>query len=73
MLEALSLSAAYPNSTSAELAEKMSISESTYRNLLSTAYVRLEVNGRMAAIAKARQLGLITPDVPQHMEEDQVP
>lgn len=61
-LEVLSLSAAYPNSTTAELAKKMTISNSTVRNLLSAAYLKLEVNNRAAAIAKARQLGLILPN-----------
>ena len=63
-LEALSLSAAYPNCTTANLAQKMSIGHSTVRNLLSGAYVKLEVRNRTAAIAKARQLGLITPEPP---------
>jgi DNA-binding NarL/FixJ family response regulator len=61
-LEVLSLSAAYPNSTTAELAKKMTISNSTVRNLLSAAYLKLEVNNRTAAIARARQLGLILPN-----------
>lgn len=61
-LEVLSLSAAYPDDTTAELAGKLSIAHSTVRNLLSGAYVRLGVHTRSAAIAKARQLGLITPD-----------
>ena len=63
-LEALSLSAAYPDSTSAELAQKMSIAHSTVRNLLSDAYLKLEVRSRTAAIVKARQMGLITPEPP---------
>jgi two-component system nitrate/nitrite response regulator NarL len=63
-LEALSLSAAYPNDTTADLAQKMSVGNSTVRNLLSGAYVRLGVHTRAAAIAKARHLGLITPDAP---------
>jgi len=63
-LEALSLSAAYPDSSTAELAQKMSVSNSTVRNLLSGAYIKLDVHNRTAAIAKARQLGLITPDTP---------
>jgi DNA-binding NarL/FixJ family response regulator len=58
-LEVLSLSAAYPNNTTAELAKKMTVSNSTVRNLLSAAYLKLEVNNRAAAIAKARQMGLI--------------
>jgi two-component system nitrate/nitrite response regulator NarL len=63
-LEALSLCAAYPNDTTASLAEKMTVSNSTVRNLLSAAYVKLEVNNRAAAIARAQQLGLITPHQP---------
>ncbi len=63
-LEALSLSAAYPDETTAELAEKMAVSNSTLRNLLSAAYMRLGVRTRAAAIDKARALGLITPRTP---------
>ena len=61
-LEALSLCAAFPNSTTAELAVKMSVSNSTVRNLLSGAYIKLDVHTRAAAIAKARELGLLAPD-----------
>lgn len=60
--EALSLCLAYPNNSTAELAKKMSISNSTIRNLLSAAYIRLGVRTRIAAVTKARQLGLITPE-----------
>ena len=60
--EALSLCLAYPNDTTAELAKKMSISNSTIRNLLSGAYIKLGVQTRIAAVTKARQLGLITPE-----------
>lgn len=63
-LEALSLCAAYPNSKTAELARKMKIANSTFRNLLSSVYLKLGVQTRAAAIAKARELGMITPDVP---------
>jgi two-component system nitrate/nitrite response regulator NarL len=63
-LEALSLCAAYPDWTSADLAKKMSVANSTVRNLLSDAYLRLGVRNRTAAIAQARVLGLITPDPP---------
>jgi DNA-binding NarL/FixJ family response regulator len=63
-LQALSLSLAYPNSTTADLAKMMAISNSTVRNLLSGAYLKLGVNNRAAAIAKARQMGLITPEPP---------
>lgn len=62
-LEALSLAAAYPDAPTAELASKLSVTHSTLRNLLSGAYLRLGVNHRTAAVAKARQLGLITPEV----------
>lgn len=64
-LEALSLCAAYPNLLTDQLAQKMAISNSTVRNLLSGAYVRLAVSNRAAAIAKARELGVITPPGPQ--------
>ena len=59
-LEALSLCAAYPNDTIAELAKKMIVSNFTVRNLLSEAYVKLRVHTRAAAIEKARELGFLT-------------
>jgi two-component system, NarL family, nitrate/nitrite response regulator NarL len=61
-LEALSLCSAFPDSSTAELAKKMSISNSTVRNLLSGAYLKLGVRTRNAAVTKARQLGLISPE-----------
>jgi DNA-binding NarL/FixJ family response regulator len=61
-LEVLSLVLSYPDSSTAELASKMSISHSTVRNLLSGAYLKLGVRTRIAAVTKARQLGLISPD-----------
>jgi DNA-binding NarL/FixJ family response regulator len=60
-LEVLSLGLAYPDDTTADLAQKMSVANSTVRNLLSGAYIKLGVRTRTAAIAKARNLGLITP------------
>jgi DNA-binding NarL/FixJ family response regulator len=60
--ELLSLCAAYPDWSSAELAKTLALSNSTVRNLLSNAYLRLEVHTRAAAIARARQIGLISPD-----------
>lgn len=60
-LELLSLCAAYPDLSTADLAQKLSVSNSTVRNLLSSAYLRLGVHSRTAAIEKARELGLITP------------
>jgi two-component system response regulator DesR len=61
-LEVISLCAAYPNSKTAELADMMEIADSTLRNLLSAVYLKLGVQTRAAAIAKARDLGLITPN-----------
>ncbi len=63
-LEALSLSAAYPDASTSELARAMNVANSTLRNLLSGAYMRLNVRNRTAAVAKARQMGLITPNSP---------
>lgn len=60
-LEVLSLCLAYPDDSTADLAQRMSISNSTVRNLLSGAYIKLGVRTRAAAIAKARKLGVITP------------
>jgi DNA-binding NarL/FixJ family response regulator len=59
-LEAISLCAAYPDATSTELASRLGVANSTVRNLLSGAYVRLDVHTRAAAIAKAQKLGLIS-------------
>jgi len=61
-LEVISLCSAYPNDNTADLAKKMKITNSTVRNLLSSAYLKLEVNNRTAAVLKARQKGLITPE-----------
>jgi two-component system, NarL family, nitrate/nitrite response regulator NarL len=60
-IQAISLCAAYPEANSDELAKKMEIANSTFRNLISGAYLRLNVRNRSAAISKARRLGLITP------------
>jgi DNA-binding NarL/FixJ family response regulator len=57
--EVLSLCAAYPEKTTAELAHVLGISDTTVRNTLSLLYLRLGVRGRTAAIAKARELGLL--------------
>lgn len=64
-LELLSLCAAYPDMSTAELADVMSVSNSTVRNLLSSAYLRLNVHSRTAAVEKAREMGLITPRPPK--------
>jgi two-component system nitrate/nitrite response regulator NarL len=61
-LEVLSLCAAYPDASTFELSQKMAVAHSTVRNLLSGAYLKLDVRNRTAAVVKARQKGLITPD-----------
>jgi len=59
--QVLSLCAAYPDMTSAEIGEMVGVADTTVRNLLSQIYTRLEVRGRAAAIAKATQVGLVSP------------
>jgi two-component system, NarL family, nitrate/nitrite response regulator NarL len=61
-IEVLSYCASSPELSTAQLAQQLNIAPSTVRNLLSGAYLRLEVPNRAAAIAKARQLGLITSE-----------
>jgi DNA-binding NarL/FixJ family response regulator len=63
-LELLSLCAAYPDLSTADLGQMMSVSNSTVRNLLSNAYIRLNVHSRTAAVEKAREMGLVTPRPP---------
>lgn len=58
--EVLSFCAAHPESTTQQIAEEMNVAPSTVRNLLSGAYIALEVPNRAAAIAKGKQLGIIT-------------
>ncbi len=64
-LEALSLCAAYPDASTNDVARMMNIAPSTLRNLLSNGYLKLNVRTKAAAVAHARQLGLITPHLPQ--------
>jgi two-component system, NarL family, nitrate/nitrite response regulator NarL len=63
-LEVLSLCAAYPDWTTEELSRKMAVANSTVRNLLSEAYLRLGVHTRLAAVSKGREIGIITPFSP---------
>ena len=60
-VEVLSICASQTDALTSEIAQYLSISNSTVRNLLSGAYVKLGVCTRTAAIAKAQNLGLITP------------
>lgn len=64
-LEALALCAAFPNKMADDLAEQMQIASSTFRNLLSNAYLKLDVRSRAAAVEKARRLGLIPSSGPE--------
>lgn len=63
-MEVISLCAAYPDASTADLAQMMTISNSTVRNLLSSLYLRLGVHSRTAAVEKAREMGLVTPRPP---------
>ncbi len=66
-LEALSLCAAYPNLSTAEIAGKMNVANSTLRNLLSGAYLRLNVRTRIAAITRLQQMGMIVKSSPDEI------
>ncbi|MCJ7432975.1 MAG: response regulator transcription factor [Anaerolineales bacterium] len=63
-IEALSLCASYPDDSTAELAERLDVANSTLRNLLSNAYVRLGVHTRAAALAKVQKMGLFSDSTP---------
>jgi DNA-binding NarL/FixJ family response regulator len=58
-IESLSLCAAYPDASTTELAKHLDVASSTLRNLLSTAYFRMGVHTRAAAIAKVQAMGMI--------------
>lgn len=57
-MEALSLCVAFPDCSSEELASRLGVSSSTFRNLLSKAYSRLGVRTRVAAIAELQKMGI---------------
>lgn len=61
-LAALSLCLAYPDADAAQLASKLFIAPSTFRNLMHQVYGRLGVSTRAGAVAEARHRGLITPE-----------
>ena len=67
-VEALSLCALHPDLGTADLAQMLAVSNSTVRNLLSSAYVKLGVHSRTAAVEMARNLGLITHHSPETEE-----
>lgn len=58
-LQALSLSASFPNAGTRDLAVRLTIAPATFRNLMSGAYMRLGVSTRAGAVAEARRRGLI--------------
>ena len=60
-LQALSLCAAYPQESTMQLAERLEVAGSTMRNLLSSAYIVLQVHSRIAAVARAQELGYLQP------------
>lgn len=72
-VEVLSLCASRPDATTTDLAQWMNIANSTVRNLLSSAYIKLKVRNRAAAIAKARQMNLLKPEdiLPAYHPHDQ--
>lgn len=59
MMSVISLAASHPEYRMEDIAEILNMAPSTVRNTFSRAYARLEVNNRTAAIAKARQLGIL--------------
>ncbi len=67
-IEVLSLCVAYPDMSTLALAQKMNITSSTFRNLLSGAYKRLGVRTRQAAVVKAQEKGLIVGEASKNQE-----
>jgi DNA-binding NarL/FixJ family response regulator len=59
-LEVLSVCAAYPDESTADLAGRLKIANPTVRNFLHKIYLKLQVHGRAAAILKAQEMGLIS-------------
>ncbi len=57
-MEALSLCVAFPDSTSDDLAVRLGVSSSTFRNTLSAAYDRIGVHTRRAAIYYLQKMDL---------------
>ena len=64
-LEALSLCAAYPDESTRQLAQRLLVADSTLRNLLSSAYLKLGCNTRTSAISMIRRLGLLPSFPPE--------
>lgn len=58
-IEVLAYCASYPEASTLQISKELGVAHSTVRNLLSGAYLKLDVPNRSAAIAKARQMGLL--------------
>lgn len=58
-VEVLTVATSYPDDSTEELADRLKISGSTLRNILSNAYTRLGVRSRSSAIDRIRQLGIV--------------
>jgi DNA-binding NarL/FixJ family response regulator len=58
-VEVLALCAAYPDKSTSEIASLLGLADGTVRTLLSHTYVRMGVGSRVAAVARAEELGLI--------------
>jgi DNA-binding NarL/FixJ family response regulator len=59
-IEILSMCARWPDITTAQIAARLQIADSTVRNSLTQAYLRLGVHTRAAALARLQQLGVFT-------------
>lgn len=69
-LEVLSVCAAYPDESTAMLAERLEIANPTVRNFLHKIYLKLQVHGRAAAILKAQEMGLIPSITPNQESQN---
>jgi DNA-binding NarL/FixJ family response regulator len=61
-MEVLSMLSSHSSLSTREMAEKLYIAPSTFRNHVSDIFLKLGVNSRTAAILRAKQLGLIADD-----------
>ncbi len=59
-LRVLSICAAYPEKTEAQIALELGVAPATVRNQLASCYRKLDVHGRLAAVTKAQSLGLLS-------------
>ena len=71
-VQALALCASFPNERLPKLARRMNLANATLRATLWGAYRKLGVNSRLAAVTRARQIGLLHDDVDDFDGESQV-